>query len=309
MAARLPKQVKSVMRALAIAVLMVSVLTSSLARGSEVVFGVIATDSASIQRQRWEPLFRDMERKTGLTIRSYFAPDYAGVVEAMRFGKVHVAWLGNKAAIEAVDRSQAEVFAQVVYADGSLGYNSLLLARQDSPYQNEADVLRHAAQIHLGLGDPSSTSGFLVPVYYLFTKNGIDHRVAFKSVRNASHGANIQAVLARQVDVAIANTEDYGKLVETKPALARQLRVLWRSPLIPSDPLVWRRDLDPAVKASVRQFLLNYAKQDPLEKSIMQGIYNYGGFRASSDAQLLPIRELERARDRERSTVQRAGAT
>ncbi|WP_371357674.1 PhnD/SsuA/transferrin family substrate-binding protein, partial [Salmonella sp. M183] len=87
-----------------------------------------------------------------------------------------------------------------------------------------------------------------------------DPRSAFKSVRNASHGANIQAVLARQVDVATNNTEETTKLEATKPELASQLRVLWKSPLIPSDPFVWRKDLDPAVKAKLKTFVLGYAK-------------------------------------------------
>ena len=78
---------------------------SMLAAAQEINFGVIATDSASVERERWEPLFRDMEKKTGLTVKAFYAPDYAGVVEAMRFNKVQVAWYGNKAAIDAVDRT------------------------------------------------------------------------------------------------------------------------------------------------------------------------------------------------------------
>ena len=46
-----------------------------------------------------------MEKKTGLKIQSFYAPDYAGVIEAMRFNKIQVAWYGNKAAMEAVDRA------------------------------------------------------------------------------------------------------------------------------------------------------------------------------------------------------------
>ena len=87
---------------------------SLMAAAQEINFGVISTDSASVQRERWEPLFRDMEKRTGLTIKAFYAPDYAGVVEAMRFNKVQVAWYGNKAAIDAVDRSNGEVFAQIL---------------------------------------------------------------------------------------------------------------------------------------------------------------------------------------------------
>ena len=277
-----------------------AVFLAPVALAQELNFGIIATDAAAAQRERWEPFFRDMEKKTGFKVNSFYAPDYAGVIEAMRFNKVHVAWMGNKAAMEAVDRASGEVFAQVMYADGSFGYHGLLITHKDSPYRTLDDVLRNGKSIHFGIGDPNSTSGFLVPTFYVFAQNKVDHRTAFKSIRSASHGANIQAVLAKQVDVATNNTEDLGKLAEVKPELHQQLRVLWRSPLIPSDPLVWRTDLDPAVKSRLKNFVLGYAKTDPQEKAILQKIYNYGGFRDSGNEQLLPIRQLELYRDRRR---------
>ena len=123
---------------------------------------------------------------------------------------------------------------------------------------------------------------------------------AFKTIRNASHGANLQAVLAKQVDVATNNTEDVGKIEATRPDLAKQVRVIWRSPLIPSDPFVWRQDLDPAVKAKIKSFVVGYAKTDAAEKTILKNIYNYGGFRESNNDQLTPIRQLELFRDRKK---------
>lgn len=271
---------------------------AAFAQAQDIHFGIIATDSASTQRERWEPFFKDMEKKTGLTVKSFYAPDYAGVIEAMRFNKIQVAWYGNKAAMEAVDRANGEVFAQVMFADGTFGYKSLLITRQDSPLKSWEDVVRNAKSLNFGIGDPNSTSGFLVPTFYLFSQNKIDYRTAFKTARNASHGANIQAVLARQVDVATNNTEEMDKLKANKPELASQLRVLWESPLIPSDPFVWRKDLDPAVKAKLKNFVLNYAKTDEQEKAILKNIYNYGGFRESSNEQLTPIRQLELFKDR-----------
>jgi phosphonate transport system substrate-binding protein len=273
-------------------------LCSVVVAAQEINFGIIATDSASAQRERWEPFFRDMEKKTGLKVRSFYAPDYAGVIEAMRFNKVQVAWYGNKAAMEAVDRSNGEIFAQLMYADGTFGYHGLLITHKDSPYNTVEDVFRNSKNINFGIGDPNSTSGFLVPTFYLFAQNKVDHRTAFKTVRNASHGANIQAILAKQLDVATNNTEDMGKLEATRPDLASQVRILWRSPLIPSDPLVWRKDLDPAVRERIRSFILGYAKTDAAEREILKNIYNYAGFRASNNDQLIPIRELELARDR-----------
>ncbi len=275
-----------------------SLLSASLiAAAQEINFGVISTDSASVQRERWEPLFRDMEKRTGLTVKAFYAPDYAGVIEAMRFNKVQVAWYGNKAAIDAVDRSNGEVFAQIVRSDGSLGYYSLLITQKDSPYNNLNDVLKNSKSINFGIGDPGSTSGFLVPSYYVFAMNKVDPRTAFKTIRNASHGANIQAVLAKQVDVATNNTEETDKLEATKPEMAKELKIIWKSPLIPNDPIVWRKDLDPAVKAKVKTFLLGYGKTDA-DKEVMGRIYNYSGFKESTNDQLTPIRQLELYKDR-----------
>lgn len=274
------------------------IASSATLQAQEINFGIIATDTASTQRERWEPFFRDMEKKTGLTVKSFYAPDYAGVIEAMRFNKVQVAWFGNKSAMEAVDRANGEVFAQVMFADGSFGYKALLITHKDSPYQSLGDVFKQSKSINFGIGDPNSTSGFLVPSFYVFAQNKVDYRTSFKTIRNASHGANIQAVLAKQLDVATNNTEEMDKLKASKPELFSQLRVIWESPLIASDPFVWRKDLDPAVKTKLANFVVNYAKSDEQEKAILKNIYNYGGFRASTNDQLIPTRQLELYKDR-----------
>jgi phosphonate transport system substrate-binding protein len=273
-------------------------LASGVALAQEVNFGIIATDSAAVQRERWQPLFDDMQKKTGLTIKAFYAPDYNGVIEAMRFNKVQVAWYGNKSAMEAVDRANGEVFAQIVYAGGSLGYKSLIITNKDSSVKSLEDLLANSKNYTFGNGDPNSTSGFLVPAYYIFAKNNIDPKTAFKVTRNASHGANIAAVLNKQVDAATNNTEEMDKLAATAPDKLAQIRILWTSPLIPSDPLVWRKDLDPAVKAKLKDFLLNYGKSDEHEKAVLKGIYDYAGFKESSNAQLIPIRQLEYFKDR-----------
>jgi len=76
----------------------------------KIVFGIISTESTSNLKSQWMPLIEDMENALGKDVEAFFAPDYAGVIEAMRFGKVHVAWFGNKSAMEAVDRSGGEIF-------------------------------------------------------------------------------------------------------------------------------------------------------------------------------------------------------
>src|SRR5688572_13044613 len=59
----------------------------------EVSFGIISTESSANLKTAWQPFLDDMEKTTGLKIKAFFAPDYAGVIEGMRFNKVQVAWM------------------------------------------------------------------------------------------------------------------------------------------------------------------------------------------------------------------------
>ena len=139
----------------------------------------------------------------------------------MRFNKVQVAWFGNKSAMEAVDRANGEVFAQMVNADGTQGYYSHLVVHKDSPIQSVNDVLKEGKNLAFGNGDPNSTSGFLVPGYYVFGKNKIDPKTFFKVVRNANHETNALAVANKQVDVATNNSENWRSSRNASPRSSR----------------------------------------------------------------------------------------
>ncbi|BCQ25927.1 phosphonate ABC transporter substrate-binding protein [Caballeronia sp. NK8] len=255
-------------------------------------FGIISTDSSAALKQRWQPLIDDLNKQTGLDVKAYFATDYAGIIEAMRFNKVQIGFFGNASAIEAVDRSNGEVFAKVKYKNGEAGYYSLLITNANSKWKSLDQVLKNTKDINLGFGDPNSTSGTLVPSYYLFAKNGINAKRAFKSVLPSSHEANMLAVVNDKIDVATNNTDMLDTIKTQHPELYPKVRVLWKSPLIPSDPLVWRRDLPQATKDKLRGFFDHYAEKDPREQAVMTAISGYSGFADSSNAQLVPIRQM-----------------
>lgn len=258
-------------------------------------FGIISTESSQNLRQDWQPVLEAMSKKLGLRVNAFFASDYAGVIEGMRFNKVQVAWLGNKSAIEAVDRASGEVFVQTVNVDGTIGYHSLISVHKDSPYQSLDDVLKNSKNINFGIGDPNSTSGFLVPTYYVFAQNNIDPKTAFKSVRGANHEANILAVANKQVDAAVHSSDVLDRVKARKPEVANQLRQVWKSPLIAGDPLVWRKDLPQDLKVRIKDFFVSYGQSGPnaaQEKAALAKL-TFGHFKESSNDQLKPIRQLE----------------
>ena len=263
------------------------------AHAQDINFGMISTEATQNLKADWQPLLDDMAKQTGLKINAFFASDYAGLIEAMRFNKMQVAWLGNKSAMEAVDRASGEVFAQMVNADGTQGYYSHLIVHKDSPLNTLDDVLKNGKSLSFGNGDPNSTSGFLVPGYYAFAQNKIDAKTHFKILRSANHETNALAVANKQVDVATNNSENLEKIKERQPEKFKDIKIVWTSPLIPLDPLVMRKDLPEATKTKIRDFFYNYAKTDVREKEIVMKISKLSGFKPSTNAQLTPIRQLD----------------
>ncbi len=263
----------------------------------ELNFGIIATEKAGALRQMWEPFLEDMSKAVGVKVNGFYATDYAGIIEAQRFNKVQIAWYGNKSAIDAVDRASGEVFVQFVDLDGTPGYYSYIITHKDSGITSLDQVLKNGKSYSFGIGDPQSTSGTLVPTYYVFTMNNLDPKTHFKVMRSSNHEGNFLAVLNKQVDVATSNSEQTIKMKEKSPEKLEQIRILWTSPLIPRDPLVWRKDLPADLKKKILDFTVGYGK-DAREKEILKNLYRLAGFKASSDAQLLPIRQLELFKDR-----------
>jgi len=270
----------------------------------ELKFGIISTESSQALKEGFSPFLKDMEKALGVKVKPFFAPDYAGIIEGMRFNKVDIAWFGNKSAMEAVDRAGGEIFAQTVDVTGNPGYWSLLITHKDSPLNSIEDVLKCDKKLAFGNGDPNSTSGFLVPSFYVFAQHHVNPKNCYKVVRNASHEVNAMAVANKQVDFSTNNTESVGRLAVNHPQEAKQIKEIWRSPLIPADPIVWRKNLDQDAKDKIYSFFLRYGrtgdvKQVKHERDVLANVSSgWAPFIASSDLQLIPIRQMQAFRDK-----------
>ena len=245
----------------------------------ELNFGVISTESQANQKPIWEPFISAMSEELGMPVKAFYATQYAGVIEAMRFGQVQLAWYGGKSYVEANKIADAEVFAQTVNSDGTKGYYSHLIMNKDHPDLAKAKemggdkyVLENAANLQFAFNDPNSTSGFLVPSYYVFAQNNVDPKEAFKRLIFAgNHEATALAIANNQVDVATNNSESLSRLEQTNPDARTNVETIWTSTLIPSDPIAWRADLPDEIKTKVKDFFYNYSDETLLGALDWQG--------------------------------------
>lgn len=262
---------------------------------ADINFSILATENSQNLGARWAPLLADMEAQTGLKIKAFFAPNYATLVTAMQSGNTQVGWFSNKPGWEVVKDGEAEVFLRSADPSGIDGYKSNVIVAANSTLTIE-DILRCGRTMDFGMGDANSTSGTLAPLAYLFAPRGIRPTECFKTVRAANHEANVRSVASGLLPAATNNSTSLQVLGASDPELIRGIKVIWESPTLPEDPIIWRVDLDPTKKAKIRNFFINYGRQGDAaqqrrERAILASL-SFGLFQPANNDHLLPVRIL-----------------
>ncbi|HWE44552.1 MAG TPA: phosphate/phosphite/phosphonate ABC transporter substrate-binding protein [Caulobacteraceae bacterium] len=259
-------------------------------------FSILSTENSQNLEKEWAPFLSDMRKQTGLNIKPYFASDYTALIEAMRFKQVQLGWFSNLSGLEAVRRGGGEVFAHSTDpTPGVSGYNSVIIVNANSGITLDR-LLTCDRSLSFGLGDARSTSGTLAPMTYLFGPRNIDPQTCFRTVRSANHQANLFSVANGVVDAATNNSTAITMLKASRPDIAAKVKVIWTSPRLPEDPVVWRKDLDPQIKEKLRSFFLSYGSAPGAEgerqRKILASLH-FGRFQPADDSFLLPVREME----------------
>lgn len=255
----------------------------------EITFALLSTESAPEILKRWTPILGQLEKDLGIRVKHTMATDYRGTIEALRFKKAEVGWLGPKSYVEATNNNYANVdaIAQVQLANGSLGYRSCLIAHSDADTFSPEDIGGKS----FAFNDPNSTSGYLVPMTFFLTEMGIDPKTYFSKLTfSGSHEASIIAVANKKVDVASTNLPDMQQLVRENKVPRASLRVLWVSKLIPNDPVVVRKDLPAGLRQAIQDSFVSMKVRQP--QVFVQGGAFFGGFVQADDSKYQIVRDL-----------------
>ena len=262
-------------------------------------FSIVSTERTQTQMQEWGPFLKDMQAATGLTVKPFFGSNYSALVEAMKFKQSDLGWFTNQSGLEAVRRAGGEVFARTTHPNGHDGYQGVIIVKKGSGITLDK-LLACGKTLDFGMGDAKSTSGTLAPNTYLFGPRGIDPTTCFKTVRSASAEANLYAVGSGVLPAATDNTRSMDRLGAIGTPQAKKtldsLQVIWTSPTIPEDPMIWRADLDPATKAKISKFFFSYGVGDTDEARRQRAILDRiqtGAFKHADNTHLLPVREME----------------
>lgn len=266
------------MKKLIAAVLATTALTTPVfAEGiSEFRVGILGGENAQDRLTNNECLRTAFEDKLGVPVKLFAPADYNGVIQGLLGGTIDFALVGpsSYAAIHIADPDAVSPILVKVNKDGSIGYHSIGFARKDSGVKSLEDLKGKT----FGFGDPNSTSGFLIPSVEIPSKINatMESGDYFGEVKfTGGHEQTIIAVKNGDVSGGVTWADGNGdwedgynfgalrKAVDAGLVDMNDMVEIWRSNLIPGEPVVLRNALPDDVRASVIEIVDTMGETNP----------------------------------------------
>ena len=228
--------------------------------------GAVTVENQTATITRFKPFVDYLEKKLGIKAEIFTASDYAGIVQALSAGQIHLGRLGGAAyAAGYIDsKGGIEPLVMNVEPDGGRGYHSVLIVRSDSPYKSIEDLKGKS----LAWADPNSTSGYLVPNAAL-RDAGVDPQKHFsRTVFSGGHEQSVLGVLKGNFDSAFTWTSPGHQSGQFRIMMDRGLlklddvRIVWESPLIANPLWAVSKSIPADMRKDLLDLFLNLAKDD-----------------------------------------------
>lgn len=227
---------------------------------------LLPDENASTLIQNAQPFKAYLQKALSKEIELVVTTDYSSMIEAMRFGRIEIAYFGPFSYVLAKSRApEIEPFA-VGIDKGQPFYNSIVIAGADSAVEKVADIKGK----NMGFGDQASTSSHLIPRAFLL-KNGLEGGKDYRPVHLGTHDGVARAVQNGQVHAGALSKAIFETLVARKTIDKDKVRVVAVTPPIPNYPMVMQGGLAPALKDSIRKAFLELKDRDILKTFRAEG--------------------------------------
>ncbi|SET37030.1 phosphonate transport system substrate-binding protein [Salinibacillus kushneri] len=208
-------------------------------------------------------LSEDLDREVKVDVY----PDYNGVVEALNYDQIDMAYLGPLTYVIAHANSGAKaIVTQLI--DGEPFYHSYIITHKDNPWDSLDSLLEKPQEIDFAFGDQSSTSGSLIPSIEL-QEQGVyvdENEHEFNSIQfTGSHDATALAVQNQQVDAGAIDSAIYHQLVDSGKIDGDQIKKIWQSEKLFQYPWTVHKDTDEETIEALQESFLNIEDQDILD--------------------------------------------
>lgn len=272
--------------------------TSALAAGSydpdTLKVALLPDENAATVIQDNKPLEAYLEDKLGKKIELVVTTDYSSMIEAMRFGRIDIAYFGPASYTIAKDKMKGGELDIVPFAarlkDGAATYQSVVIANADAKLDKIEDI--KGKSLDVAFGDQASTSSHFAPKYTMMQLGVMptDYKENFLGAHDAV-AVNVQRGNAQ---VGGLSRPIFERLVAKGTIDADKVKVLGYSKPLPQYPWVMRTDLAEDLQKKIRDAFYSLKKGTEDGDKVLKP-FKADGFTEITDADYDIIRDIRKS--------------
>ena len=241
---------------------------------------LLPDENASTVIKNNKPLELYLEKQLGKKVELIVTTDYSSMIEAMRHGRIDLAYFGPLSYVLARQKSEIEPFA-AIKQKGSTTYQALLIVNTAAGINSIADI----ANKDVAYGDKASTSSHLIPKAML-AEGGLLAGTQYREHFVGAHDAVALAVQNGHAQAGGLSKPIFEALVQRGMIDPNKVKVLAESKPFPQYPWTMRSNLKPELKAKIRTAFLELKDPEILKP------FKAEGFGPASDKDYDVVRNL-----------------
>lgn len=261
---------------------------------AELKVALLPDENAATVIQDNKPLAAYLEKKLGKKIKLIVTTDYSSMIEAMRFGRIDVAYFGPASYTIAKDKMKGgkldiEPFAARLKG-GSTTYQSVLIANSKAGISKLEEM--KGKNLQVAFGDQASTSSHFAPKFTMM-KAGVFTGKDYKENFTGAHDAVARNVERGNAQVGGLSRPILERLIAKGTINKTKVKVLKYSDPIPQYPWVMRTDLTEDLQKKVREAFYSLKKGTPDGDKVLKP-FKADGFASIKDADYDIIRDIRK---------------
>jgi phosphonate transport system substrate-binding protein len=241
---------------------------------------LLPDENASTVIKNNQPLKKYLEEKLGKKIELVVTTDYSSMIEAMRHGRIDVAYFGPLSYVLAKSKSDIEPFA-ALERKGSTTYQGVIVANAAAGIKSLKDIKGK----NMAFGDPASTSSHLIPKS-LLAAQGLEAKKDYQEHFVGAHDAVALTVQTGKADAGGLSKTIFESLVARGVIKPDKVKVVAESKPFPEYPWVLRSNLKPELKKQIASAFLGIK-----DKTVLKA-FKADGFAPITDRDYNVVRDL-----------------
>jgi len=261
-----------------IALLLVAVQLSAQEKLTELRVSVIPDENPQELLRIYTPFTKYLSKKIGLPVKFDPVVDYAATVEGLAANRLDLVWFGGFTSVQAARRAKGA--QRIIMRKEDAQFKSMFITRKGSGIRSLKDLKGKT----FAFGSVSSTSGHLMPRFYLLQAGIKPEKDFAKFAFSRAHDATAAWVEAGRVDAGALNFLVWDKLVQSKKVDTSKVEVFWITPAYVDYVWTIRGGIDQDLVNKISTAFLDLDYKDPVHRKLLK-LHRTKGYIPAKDSE------------------------